>query len=187
MYTESRRRTGIRVYETMTSMTTTSDSQPVSNAPTGQAAWGHIATSQPMQAVADKAQQLSRKGKLPGFERRGEAFSFAGFGEPFDYIVSARPDAGGVSFHGAMHRKLPLIFAVVIVLSIWPGSWLTDSMLRSYFTWYNFEAWVTYAWYIPLTVVPLLWIIPRMMRKSRDAAYKHAQEQIQTLRTALSA
>jgi hypothetical protein len=46
---------------------------------------------------------------------------------------------------------------------------------------------VTYAWYIPLTVLPLLWMIPRMVRKSRLAAYAHAQEQIETLRTALSA
>jgi hypothetical protein len=171
----------------MTSMSTTSDSQPAASTPAGQAAWGHIATSQPIKAVTEKAQQLSRKGKLPGFERRGDAFHFAGFGEPFDYVVSARADANGISFHGAMHRKMPLIFAIVIAISIWPGSWLTDSMLRSYFTWYNYAEWVTYAWYIPLTVLPLLWMIPRMVRKSRVAAYSHAQEQIETLRTALSA
>lgn len=187
MYTQPRRQTDARVYETMTSMSTTSDIQPLTTAPSGHAAWGHITTSQPIKAVADKAQQLARKGKLPGFERRGDAFTFAGFGEPFDYVVTARPDANGISFHASVHRKLPLVFAVVILLSIWPGSWLTDSMLRSYFTWYNFASWITYAWYIPLTVVPLLWIIPRMARKSRQAAFAHAQEQIQTLRAALAA
>ncbi|HLP83451.1 MAG TPA: hypothetical protein VK157_03810 [Phycisphaerales bacterium] len=156
------------------------------SAPAG-AAWGAIATTSGMPVVLEKAQQLARKGKLPGFARTAAGFSFTGFGEPFDYVIEARTSDGGVSFHAAMHRKLPLIFAVIIVLSIWPGSWLTDSMLRSYFESYNFAAWVTYAWYIPLTVLPLLWMIPRMLRKSRQSAYAHACEQIETLRAALSA
>jgi hypothetical protein len=170
----------------MTSMSTSAGPQPTEiQTPAGQATWGRIATSMPIAAVADKAQQLSKKGKLPGFARAGDGFSFAGFGEPFDYVVTARSDASGVVFDAAMHRKMPAIFAIVIVLSIWPGSWLTDSMLRSYFTGYNVAPWVTYAWYLPLTVVPLLWMIPRMLRRSREAAYAHAQEQIATLREAL--
>jgi len=178
-------------YETMTTMSsntlTNSTVTPLASAvpPTGDV-WGNLATTLSVVAVVERAQQLSRKGKLPGFAKVNDTFSFAGFGEPFDYTVVARAAEGGLSFHAKMQQKLPIIFAVVIAVSVWPGSWLTDSMLRSYFESYNFSTWFTYAWYIPLTVVPLLWMIPRMLRKSRQAAYAHTCEQIETLRAALN-
>lgn len=118
---------------------------------------------------------LARRGQLPGFEvgRDGVLFTTAAFGEPFDHRLEARAADGVIRYSLRMLPRLPLIYAVIIALSIWPGVWLTDSMIRAYFESYDFPTW---AWYLPLTVLPLPPMLIRMVRRSRVAAASHAAE-----------
>jgi hypothetical protein len=159
-------------------------SQPL---PTGSEPWGVIQTSASLATTKKLAQALSKKGKLPGFTPAGDSFTFVGFGEPLDYTILATKSADGITFTGKMHPKLPWIYAITTIVTLWPGSWLTDSMLRTYFQSYDFGPWFTYYWYIPLTILPLLWMFPKMIRKSKSSAVAHAREQIEVLRTQLAA
>jgi hypothetical protein len=132
----------------------------------------------------------ARRGRLAGFDdRTGPAlFSVAAFGDSFDYrlLATAAPANSGcdLTFSLSIVPKAPLIFGLVAVLTVWPGGWLTESMLSTYSTWYaGLPSWVTYAWYMPLTVVPLPWMWRKMHRKSRTAALDHAREQIKKIMT----
>lgn len=137
--------------------------------------------------ILARAEQLARRGKLPGFERAGEGWLFrtAAFGAPFDYTLLARTASEGpgrvMRFELRLRLRAPLIAFVVTVLTIWPGVWLTDSMLRTYFSGYDYRTWM---WYLPLSVLPLPWYFPRALRKSREAAVDHAMELVERLRVA---
>lgn len=107
---------------------------------------------------------LSTRGKLPGFEKRGErSFAATVFAEPYDRVLEATvADAGaGSRLTGRVRlkRKMPAIMIAVFLFTIWPGVWLTDSLLVTYFSWYPREFWVTIAWYVPLCLlaIPPLW------------------------------
>jgi hypothetical protein len=140
----------------------------------------------PPDQLLAKASALAKSGKLPGFASTGAqppAFRFEAFGEPLDHEVRATlstDGAGGARavFAARMLPRTPAIFAIVAALSIWPGSWATDSMLRSYFDSYD---WNTYAWYIPLTVLPLPFAWRRMARRSRASAFEHFREKFDAL------
>lgn len=128
--------------------------------------------------VLRRLEALSRRGKLPGFERGrdGVLFTTAAFGEPFDHRLEARASGEGATtlrYSLRVLSRLPAIYAAVIVFSIWPGVWLTDSMIRAYFDSYEFPTW---AWYLPLTVLPLPPMLIRMVRRSRASATEHAAE-----------
>lgn len=167
------------------------DSQPpVPAIPTG--AWGEFTTARPAAEVSEEARRLSKRGKLPGFEAGGlpgVLFKFAAFGAPIDYQISAvASDAPGgtrVAFHAAATKKVPLTFAVITLISIWPGAPITDSLIRSYFTSYDYPTWVTWAWYFPLTVLPLPFMLVRMFRNSKRSAFEHCAESIEILRAAV--
>jgi hypothetical protein len=148
--------------------------------------WGDCACVQPADQVRERLGELSRRGKLPGFGQSkvaGEVCEFAAFGDPLDYAIGVVPESGRLRFRARMKRRTPLVFAVVGAVSVWPGSWLTDSMLRSYFESYD---WNTYAWYIPLTVLPLPWMFLRMQRRSRASAYEHFREKLELIRAAVA-
>jgi len=145
-----------------------------------------VTTSLAPTEVVRRLDACARRGKLAGFEPgvNGELFSVAAFGEPIDYrlCVTARqsePAACELHFSLRVTRKLPIIFWVIAALTVWPGVWLTESMLSTYWNWYaSLPTWITYAWYLPLAVLPLPWLWARMLRKSRAAADLHAREQI---------
>jgi hypothetical protein len=150
-----------------------------------------LAVALPAREVLARAESLAKRGRLPGFARaNGPAlFTALAFGTPFDHQLIAEASTAGpmtaVRFRLRMLPRTPLIFAVVIALSIWPGVWLTDSMLRTYFEGYPLSPWQTAAWYIPLTVLPLpIWLV-RAVKRSRDAAASEARELIDRLRVAL--
>lgn len=136
--------------------------------------------------LAEIARGLSKAGKLPGYRvglaSTGELFSFHGFGEPWDYEVRVVGEGQRVEFRPRIIRKAPLIFAIICILSIWPGAWLTDSMLKAYFSGYS---WNTYLWYLPLTILPIPPLAWRMWTRSKAAAREHAMEKIAMLRQAM--
>jgi hypothetical protein len=132
----------------------------------------------------------ARRGKLAGFAARpdGDLFEVEAFSAPFDHVLIARlaEDRGPrLAFRVRMLRKMPLIFAIVFVLTVWPGLPLTHSMLVTYFSWYQWGAGITAAWYLPLTVLPVLWWLPGAVKKSRAEAAGAATEQIHRLRELL--
>lgn len=155
-------------------------------------AWGHFVCGVSAERVRDTARTLSRRGKLPGFEGGGpggELFSFAAFGAPIDYRVAAvaSADVTGtrVAFHAKARMKVPLIFLLVAAASVWPGGPITDSLVRSYFPSYGYPQWVTWAWYLPITVLPLPFMFWRMWKNSKAAAHEHGVESIEVIRAAL--
>ena len=134
----------------------------------------------------------ARKGKLAGLERRDppEVFEVEAYSTPFDHVLvaSATPDGSGtkLTFRPRLLTKVPLIYAVVIIVSVWPGLPLTHSMLVTYFSRYSHVAtWVTAAWYLPLTVLPFLWLIPKWLKRSAKEAHEASREQILKLRDLL--
>ncbi|MEM8834848.1 MAG: hypothetical protein AAGD00_03405 [Planctomycetota bacterium] len=152
----------------------------------------------PDDAIA-RLSKLSKKGKLAGFERQDGApagshhFSAAVFGQPYDRVLLARitpdPDMGSgcvVTGECVLPRKLPTIMVVVMILTIWPGAWLTHSMLALYFGWYPNALWVTLAWYLPLTILAIPALLRQFKRSEALAAHELATL-VQTLARALDA
>lgn len=123
-----------------------------------------IESAHPAGEVMSRVSALSTRGKLPGFEKRGErSFAATVFAEPYDRVLEATvADTGsGSRLTGEVRlkRKMPAIMIVAFLFTIWPGVWLTDSLLVTYFSWYPREFWVTIAWYVPLCLlaIPPLW------------------------------
>jgi hypothetical protein len=139
--------------------------------------------------VVARLEALSKKGKLAGFERDGTAASFAAHGTPFDGRVEVAVADGHAAFSLRMGRKAPTIFAVALLVSIWPGLPITDGFLQS-MLWYErltagwFDTWM---WYIPLCALPAPLAFRSALRKSRDSATKHARETTDRLRPVLNA
>ena len=128
----------------------------------------------PAEAIG-RLDRASKQGKLPGFERRGdEGFRALVYGEPFDreMLSDVRADGDGcvIDCRLRLLKRMPTMAIALVAVSISPGVWLTDSMIQSYFPGYPDSFWVTAAWYLPLTVIPLPWMLRSMWRKSEGIA-----------------
>lgn len=138
------------------------------------------------EAVVARLDTLARRGKLAEFRAasNGTLFELTAFGEPFDHTLDARATPHDVTttitYSLRMKPKMPWIFAIIVAVSVWPGVWLTDSMLRTYWSGYDFITWM---WYLPLTILPVPWMWKRMLSKSRLAAGTHAKELAERIRT----
>lgn len=146
-----------------------------------------IKTSLTTEDILKRATRQSERGKLPGFKARPAdgLFECAGFGNPFDYRLVATHESSEVRFAAKLKAKSPAIFWGVMAFTVWPGVIFTDSLLNTWFGWYPNETWITYAWYLPLTLLPLPWLHKSVMNKTRTAALVHAHEQIHRLAGAL--
>ncbi len=167
------------------------DHPPNNASPPHDAAPVRLVTGLPPDRVAGTLQGLSKRGKLPGFELTGPtAFRLKAYGEPFDYWIEAdiRLMSGSTQLDFQLRPavKMPLVWAVVTVLTVQPGMWLTDSMLVTYFSSYGKYV-QTWWWYLPLVVAPMPWMLWRMWRKSAAAARDHARELHERLAQALDA
>jgi hypothetical protein len=126
----------------------------------------------------------ARRGRMAGFqpEQAPALFSVEAFASPFEHKLIATPTREGdetrLAFRIAVLPKLPTIYAIVIAVTIWPGVWLTHSMLVTWFDWYFRDEWKTWAWYLPLTVIPLPWTLRKLWKKSRSEAHADALAQI---------
>lgn len=144
--------------------------------------WPVRRTAHTPAAIIDRAARLARQGKVPGFRQGDAGFLFTAFGEPLDYTVavSAVPSGGSTELKadGRLPAKMPMLIAFLTALSVWPGMYLTDSMLRTYFSWYSMPTWV---WYLPLMVLPVPIFFWRSVKKSRAAAVQHAGEVLDTI------
>jgi hypothetical protein len=158
------------------------NAQPQGESPQPQALAAVRTTLSSAQIVA-KAKEASKRGRLPGFEDRGDhgLFSVVAFASPLDrrLVVTDHPSDGAtlLRFKLLLRPLLPLVFIIVAVTTIWPGVWITESMLESYFP----GSWIaryTWWWYIPLSALPLPWAGISMWRKSSAEAIASAHEAI---------
>lgn len=144
--------------------------------------------------VLSNVRKLSKRGKLPGFETECPGlFRVAAFGTPFDYTLTchAHADEEGTSLRFVLERlnRVPIIFAAILIFTVWPGVILTDSLLATWFGFYSRWSqempWLTYAWYLPTTVLPIPWLWKGWSKKSLAGAEEHAREQIAKIRPVL--
>lgn len=147
------------------------------------AALPDVRTPLPAAEIVERLERLSKRGKLPGFARgSGEVlFIVEAYATPFEGVVEARAQTAAeatlLKFSYRMLQKLPVIFAVVCVLTVWPGVILTDSLMKTYFPEFT-ESVPTAWWYLPLTVLPFPWMWVSWLKKSRAMGRQSAQEQI---------
>lgn len=137
--------------------------------------------------VLDRLDRLSRRGRLPGYHATPSGgFKVALFAEPIDreLIATIEPDAAGVviRFRARMKRRMPAAFAATIVVSIWPGVHLVDSLIPASWGW-----WPTWTWYMPLVILPIPATVPGMLGKSRRRAEEHLAEQVERIAGAIDA
>ncbi|MFM9957576.1 MAG: hypothetical protein ACKVZJ_05850 [Phycisphaerales bacterium] len=144
--------------------------------------------------VLERLLALAKRGKLAGYAAldrhprglSGAAFRVSAFGQPYDReliasVVGAPSGGSRVEFESRLLRKLPAVMIVLTILTIQPGLWLTDSMLRLYFSWYRIETWW---WYLPLVLMslPMMW---KQFKKSEAAAHEDGLRAIEEIRAAL--
>ena len=136
------------------------------------------------ETLAGTLAKAGTRGRLPGFvAQSGDSFRVDCNAVPFEYRligqIEDRKGVGSVVRLRLVRRKLmPIIFVIVIALSIWPGVWLTDSIMGVYWSaysgWSAAMPWLTYAWYLPITVLPLPWMWRSFVRKSQSQAGESA-------------
>lgn len=141
--------------------------------------------------ILAKLETAARRGRLAGYAKTSAStFVCDAFGEPFESdllaSVASKDDRSVINFRVKLRPRLPLIFGVSSILSIWPGVWLMDSLMLTYFP--RFTASVPTAWwYLPLTVLPLPYFAVTWMRKSKAGAMASAQEMIGKIASELGA
>jgi hypothetical protein len=171
--------------------------QPMTHdAPQGPAAPSHslpqLSTTLTAPEILTRLDAAARRGKLAGFHpaQSPDLFEVEAYSEPFDHTLIATATPGPdrrLTFRLHMLRRKPWIFATIIIVSIWPGLPLTHSMLLTWFTWYHLSQPMTAAWYLPLTVLPLPWMLRNWLRKSRAEAIQAANDQITRITELLGA
>ncbi len=129
--------------------------------------------------VFEKLGKASRRGRLPGYRDRAaqSQFDLDAFGQPFDHLLvgSVHEDGAGVriDFTSSAKPRLPVIFALILIATIWPGLPITDSLIPGEWGW-----WPTWWWYLPLTILPLPFIVPKIWKRSQTAARSEAHAMI---------
>ena len=133
--------------------------------------------------ILERIAKLSQRGRLPGFERgQGDVlFTATVFGQPFDKVLETRAtintdNSTTLYFSTRLKPALPWTFGIITASTVWPGVWLTDELLLTYFQWYDYITWM---WYLPITIVPLPWMVRSIMRKSEAAAVESTAELIE--------
>jgi hypothetical protein len=136
--------------------------------------------------VIRRLEKRSQRGELPGFRALGAQegtmrVEVSAFGSHVDRVLAAQVAAteGGaiVTFQGRRIWKVLWIVIIVFVLTLWPGVWLTHSMLITWFSWYRLNMWGTTAWYVPLTLIAIPGLL-KALRASEQASWAHAHETI---------
>jgi hypothetical protein len=144
--------------------------------------------------IVARLRTMSKRGKLPGFEAGGAGlFAASAQGAYVDRVLVGKVEQGEgfvrLRFRTEMAVWKPLLVGVVLALTVWPGVWLTDSMMVTYWAWYGEQAskmwWLTYAWYVPLTVIPLPWACTKAWAKNTASARASAVELIERMAGAL--
>lgn len=138
----------------------------------------------PTREVVERLSRQSKKGKLPGFKllRKPTSDTDEGgvrllvFGGIYDHEMLVRVVPAGAGAELLMRvrllLKMPMAAIAILVLTVFPGMYLTDSMLSTYFEWYTIETWW---WYMPLVLLmlPMMW---KQYTQARAEAKREAAE-----------
>ena len=130
--------------------------------------------------------QRAKQGKLAGYQQQGaRSFTLDAAGGLYErtLIATIISDTGDkdehteIWFEGKLKRTIPIVVIAVLIFTIWPGVWFTDSILSTWFNWYRMGFWWTCAWYIPLTLlaVTAFWA---NFKKSERESWADAQKAI---------
>jgi hypothetical protein len=159
-----------------------------------------LSQSQVLGRLLTAAKRGRLPGYEPG--GHGGLFSMAAHGHPFDAILIAtyeplpengdrearREGEGGAGRQGEPHaatpggrlvfrsrlnRKLPAIFAIVLLATVWPGVHFMDQLIPGEWGWIP-----TWWWYLPVTALPLPWVWRGLMKRSRGSIDRSAREMI---------
>lgn len=139
----------------------------------------------PPQAITSLLDAAARRGELPGYRAGNGAslFEITDFGTPFESVLKASAlEERGVTrirWELAVQRRLPVVFLIILIATVWPGVWLTDSMIRTYFSGYDIATW---KWYLPLTAPFVPWAMWSAIRKSQVSAHGQAAELVEKVR-----
>lgn len=161
-----------------------------------------ISTEMTREQVLATLTERAKRGKLAEFAKGNLGkipcdFSVDAPAVPFDYRLVATmsdqkaPTTGTlIELRLVRLSKMPILFALILAVTIWPGVWLTDSMLTTYFGWYSSWTqsmpWLTYAWYLPITALPIPWMWKRMCKKSAAESSISGGEMVESITQALN-
>lgn len=148
-----------------------------------------LAVSGTPESIVSRLDAAAKRGKLAGFSTTSDGlFQVTDFGGPFESMLIGRavPDGATtrVGFELRLKSRLAWVYLIVLVATVWPGVWLTDSMLRTYFTGYDYQTWM---WYLPLTAPFVPWAMWASVRKSRRAGREAAIQIISDIAAHLGA
>lgn len=149
-------------------------------------------------AILSKLEEASRRGRLAGFEQgeKGVLFKTCVFSTPFEGELLARSEpteSGGtrLRFSTRMNKKLLTVFVVILLVSIWPGLPVTESLLASLVPSWRWLWSTTIWWYLPLAVIGAPWSLWVAIDRSRKEMAVSAVEMVakveRELQTARSA
>ncbi|MBX9735966.1 MAG: hypothetical protein K2X32_03490 [Phycisphaerales bacterium] len=140
--------------------------------------------------VIAKLDEAARRGKLAGFKATGAAtFEVEAFAVPFEHALvgtvfgvgpgGAEGSGGGgsvVRFEQRMLPRMPLVWLVILLVTIWPGLPLTELLIDQIFPamWWTY----TWYWYLPLTIASLPLTMWWGFKKSRAMARESATEML---------
>jgi hypothetical protein len=142
-----------------------------------------IQTAGVPQEVRERLATASRRGRLAGFDAApsdGSLFAASAHGHPFDSTLLARLEGGRLTFRLVMLRRMPMIFAAILLFTIWPGVYFMDEIVAQFLPGF-WRPWVTYYWYLPITSLPIPWMWRSTMARSRRSAREHACETIESI------
>jgi len=145
-----------------------------------------IATELSTEEIKARLLKLSKRGKLAGYE--GEdcegIAQVAAHGTPFDSKLIINHNDGQLEFELRLISLMPRIFALLLVITVWPGLPLTDDFLSS-FQWYEklvaSTGVKTWYWYLPMTILPAPFALRSAIKKSKSSAFESAIETIEKL------
>lgn len=104
-------------------------------------------------------------------------FSAEVIGSPFDGVLEAQaetiPRGTRLRFQARTEPRRLVLFAVGLILSIWPGVYFMDQLMIQVLPGVR-NALPTSWWYIPLTVVPLPWLVHAAIRRTRRSIHESA-------------
>jgi hypothetical protein len=140
-----------------------------------------VRTSLDRDQILRRLEAAARRGRMPGLaigqkNPDGGLFTMTDFGHPFEGTLVARVDSESgsertLSFRTRLRPTGPVVLALVLAASVWPGLPITDSLLKTYFTAYSIPTWW---WYLPLSVPFLPWAFLGAVRRSRASILAQA-------------
>lgn len=158
-------------------------------APIPSATLPQLHTSLGVDAILERLRTASKRGRLAGFSAPARAvpladFQVNAFGTPFEADLIGRlhsdaPSTGPSTIRFELHqRRLGFwLFAAGLILSVWPGVLIVDSMIPGEWGWPT-----TWWWYVPLTALPIPWALRAVRRKSLQTTTASANEMIEKVR-----